>query len=389
MSGRRRFRAGGGAALVLGPALALLLAGCGGADDGYDPEVRFPPRADPVVARPPQAESPGPHPPGELDKSLFALAGLGGVVYDPAKLTAADRATLTKALDDLFGTPAAPRVAADDPADRAAADGLGLGPDRLAAGGKLYKHHCVQCHGMAGDGRGPTGQWVFPHPRDFRRGVFKFVSTPTGKPTRDDLLRMLRLGVAGNAMPPFALLPDDQLDALAGYTVYLSLRGRVEADALAALLGDGMEDEIPAFARDRLRAELRAWAGAEATAVRPGPPPDLADGGRVRAGWALFTGAAGCASCHADYGRAERYLYDAWGVAVRPTNLTLGDFRGGKEPADLFRRVRCGIPAAGMPAAPASLTDEQVWELVAFVRAAPTPRLLPPDVRAKVYPDLK
>jgi mono/diheme cytochrome c family protein len=374
---------------VRGPALALLLAGCGGATgDGYDPAARFAPRADPVVVRTPPSEPAGLHRPGELDKALFALADRGGVVFDPAKLPPDEQAKLTQVLENLFGTPAAPRVAVG-PEDRPLADGLGLTADQLAAGGAAYKAQCVQCHGTAGDGRGPTGAWVYPHPRDFRSGAYKFASTPTGRPTREDLVRILRRGVTGNAMPGYPLLPDDRIDALAAYTVYLGLRGRVEYDALAAMLGDGLEDELPAFARDRLRVELRAWAGAEATAVRPGSPPDLDDEARIREGHALFVGAAGCASCHADYGRREQYRYDVWGVAVRPADLTAGDYHGGKEPGDLFLRVRCGIPGAGMPAAPAGLTDDQVWAVVAFVRALPVPRLLPPDVRAGVYPGAK
>jgi hypothetical protein len=55
----------------------------------------------------------------------------------------------------------------------------------------------------------------------------------------------------------------------------------------------------------------------------------------------------------------------------------------------LFRRVRCGIAGSGMPAGPVQFTDDQVWALVAFVRALPVPRRLPPDVRAAVYPDLR
>lgn len=389
MVGRNVFRSGGGMALLMGAALALLLPGCGsGPSDGYDPFARFPPRTDPVVVRLPTTEPTGLHRPGALDHALLSLTSYGGVVHDPTALGPVEQAELTHVLEELFGTPAAPRVATN-PSDQPLADGLGLTPDRLKAGGKVYKMQCVQCHGTAGDGRGPTGAWVYPHPRDFRLGVSKFVSTPTGKPTRDDLIRILRRGVTGNAMPSYPLLPDEQIDALAAYTIYLSLRGRVEYDALAALLGDGLDDDLSVFARDRLRVELRAWSETESLAVRPGLPPDLDNAGRIRSGHALFIGSAGCASCHADYGRKEQYRYDAWGVAVRPADLTIGDYHGGKEPDDLFRRVRCGIPGSGMPAAPTTLTDEQIWQLVAFLRALPVPRQLPPDVRSAVYPGAK
>jgi mono/diheme cytochrome c family protein len=321
-----------------------------------------------------------------LDKALLALAGPGTVVYAPAKLAAEDRTALTRALEDLFGTPAAPRVPEDLPAEKLAS--LGLGPGQLAVAAKLYKQHCVQCHGMAGDGRGPTGLWVYPHPRDFRQGVYKFTSTPGRTPMLEDLVRVIRTGIAGNSMPAFTLLGGYEHNLLAQYVVYLSVRGRVEYDVLKALFGEELGEPIPAYARQRAAIALGTWADAQSAYAPLPDAPDLDEPGRVRNGWALYTGVGGCASCHADYGRKEQYRYDVFGVAVRPTNLTLGDFRGGKEPADLFCRIRFGIAASGMPGQPA-LTVDQVWDLAAFIRALPVPRQLPEDIRAKVYPDVK
>lgn len=386
--------AGGGAALIFGPALALLLAGCGGDPDGYDPDLRYPPRADRLVVRTPPTPPADRHANGRLDDWLADLDPLGGRTLDPAAVPPIDRSKLTAALDDLFGTPSAPVVKADGAA------ALGLVPDRLAAGSHLYKDKCVQCHGMAGDGRGPTSLWVYPPARDFRRGQFKFVSAAggTGKPTRDDLAKLIRHGINGNSMPPFQLLSDEQIADLAAYTIHLSLRGQVEYAALAALLGeDGIDGDLAAFCRAELAKAVAAWASAEGRVVRPKaePPTEPKDAGddsahdeRVRRGHAVFTGVGACVGCHRDYGRADHYLYDLWGVAVRPADLTQGGYKGGKEPLDLFRRITCGIPPSGMPAA-SMLTEGQVWDVVAFLRALPVPRHLPPDVRAAVYPEVK
>ena len=38
----------------------------------------------------------------------------------------------------------------------------------------LYRKHCVHCHGITGDGRGPTALFLNPYPRDYRQGVYKF-----------------------------------------------------------------------------------------------------------------------------------------------------------------------------------------------------------------------
>ncbi|MBX9624202.1 MAG: c-type cytochrome, partial [Gemmataceae bacterium] len=292
---------------------------------------------------------------------------------------------LDRFLGEAFGTPAAPTVAADGAAD------LGLTPDRLAEGGRLYRRHCLQCHGLSGDGRGPTGQWIVPHPRDFRRGAFKFVSSGDGgKPRRADLGRTVRDGLKGTAMPAFALLPDDQRELMAGYVVYLSLRGEVEFRTLAAVAaGDEAGDEALAdpagFARDRLTAALVAWRQAEAAPASPTPPPD--DPEAVRRGYELFTaeGVTDCRTCHADFGRKPALRYEAWGTAARAKDLTEAGLKGGDSPEDLYHRIRHGVQPVGMPAHP-GLTDSQIWDLVRFVRALPYPRELPEDIRAKVYP---
>ena len=68
-----------------------------------------------------------------------------------------------------------------------------------------------------------------PYPRDYRPGVFKFKSTYTAaEPTDDDLHTSSDDGVPGTAMPSFALLPPDEVEALVEYVKYLSIRGQME-----------------------------------------------------------------------------------------------------------------------------------------------------------------
>src|SRR4051812_45377990 len=140
-----------------------------------------------------------------------------------------DRTRLAGALNNIFGTPAGPRVQMPENEDTAITryqiETLKLTPAVLAQGRIEYRRYCMQCHGIARDGRGPTGPWVHPHPRDYRQGLFKFISTAEGKPRRDDLFRILKTGVEGTSMPSFALLGDEALEALVSYVIHLSLRG--------------------------------------------------------------------------------------------------------------------------------------------------------------------
>lgn len=93
----------------------------------------------------------------------------------------------------------------------------------------LYRKHCVQCHGINGDGRGPAALLQAPYPRDYQHGMFKFKSTARGsKPLRSDLLQTLQRGIPGTSMPAFPRVPERDREALVDYVIYLAVRGEVE-----------------------------------------------------------------------------------------------------------------------------------------------------------------
>ena len=65
-------------------------------------------------------------------------------------------------------------------------------PSSTSAGLALYDRFCLACHGIAGDGRGPGAPLVWPQPRDFRKGDYKWRTTASGRPpTDEDLAREL------------------------------------------------------------------------------------------------------------------------------------------------------------------------------------------------------
>jgi mono/diheme cytochrome c family protein len=102
----------------------------------------------------------------------------------------------------------------------------------------LYRRQCAHCHGISGDGQGPTASILNPYPRDYRPGIFKFKSTYTAaEPTEEDLRTIVHNGVPGTAMPSFALLPPDEVNALVEYVKYLSIRGQMET-ALVNYIAD-------------------------------------------------------------------------------------------------------------------------------------------------------
>jgi mono/diheme cytochrome c family protein len=301
---------------------------------------------------------------------------------------------------------------------------------RLHFGQQLFQKHCVHCHGVAGEGAGPTAPYLVPPPRDFRRGVFKWKSTARpAKPTRDDLVSILRYGALGTSMPPFGLLPDDQIEALVDYVVYLSQRGEMERQLLLVYASEGptleqiaaggeplTEDEtrevlelLEDEAASAKKGILGQWSRADAAVVSP--PDDLdvppADSPEFRLsverGRDLYLGsAAGCVKCHGPDGRADpeetkldpRDVVDDWGQPNPPRNLTLGLFRGGRRPIDLYRRIHEGVAGSSMPGLGQNplISKEQIWDLVNFLRALPVePELLarpsPPTAAERVGGD--
>lgn len=398
--------------------LGLAVAGCD-TKSRYPKNLRYPARTDPLVADEPKAvdiRTPLPSP-GSGDEGL--KRGVEAQLFktiDPAEVKADDRASLNQALDEIFGTPTFPTVEPGDAANKddfntiagsqyAAfgakdddIDALGLDPYTLYHGSKLYRRHCLHCHGVPGDGRGPTGPWVDPHPRDYRQGVFKFISTSTDvvgrKPRREDLYRTLEKGIDGTSMPAFGLLPRKELDQLVSYVIHLSLRGQVEFDTIKALTvsRDQLEGgDARKFAYKQTGILTAQWA--VSNAGKPSEPPAYAVKddelqASIRRGYFLFIDKdkGNCASCHVDYGRQSAYRYDAWGTFVRPRNLTDPQYRGGRRPIDLYWRINGGIGPSNMPQLPTAIQAAEKWDLVNFVQHVPYPQMLPEDVRKAVYP---
>lgn len=288
----------------------------------------------------------------------------------------------------------------------------------LKHGRVLYMRHCSHCHGTSGDGAGPTAEYLYPRPRDYRKGVFKFTSTPSLKePARQDIHRILQNGIPGTYMPSFVpMLGTDELNAVVEYVRFLAMRGQFEdllasplaidysveaykdrlkggetrqeiLEELSGVLSDDMSDLIEE-AGDDIADKWIAADDSEMTVVPSVPRVEDSVESRRR-GRALFVGAKlNCVNCHGitakgngpqteDYELVEGKprpnpgLHDVWGHLVKPRNLTTGIYRGGRRPIDLFRRLYSGINGAKMPAFGGKIPDEQLWDVVNYVLSIP------------------
>ena len=118
------------------------------------------------------------------------------------------------------------------------------GKKQVGGGYGLYRKHCLHCHGVTGDGNGPTADYLYPRPRDYRKGLYKFTSTAAGaKPTRTDLWKTINYGLHGTSMPGFeALMTPSEIEQVIDYVIFLSVRGETEL-LVAQDVSDGAWDE--------------------------------------------------------------------------------------------------------------------------------------------------
>ncbi len=280
------------------PLLACLLGGCQKAH--YSENLRYPARTDLIVTKRPEKQDVDfPHSLGKLDQSIAAIPAEGGKALDPKELSPGDRKELQEALEKVFGTPADPKVEAHDFKDDVEGDelkgagqkidALRIDSGTLARGSIEYRWHCLHCHGLAGDGRGPTGPWVHPHPRDYRQGTFKFVSSSLElagsrrKPRRADLHRTIEKGIEGTSMPAFNHFTRDQIEQIVSYVLHLSIRGQVEQDTIVSLIaGKGDKSKLAVAQVDknatieknvRLLASRFVAQWSDADTLPPNTPP--------------------------------------------------------------------------------------------------------------------
>ena len=381
------------------------------------------------------------------------------------RIVPAHQQAVADTLGALFGTPDEP-FALPQTGLNVNKLKLAAGPvwsDEAGVGHGLYRQHCAHCHGITGDGRGPTAMFLNPYPRDYRPGVYKFKSTYNPiRPTDEDLRRVLMNGVAGTAMPSFALLPPAEIDALVEYVKYLSMRGQMESSLITYIADEfdfdpltGEADTFDPASDPDLMGEIvetlladvaSGWEEAEDNVILPEEgslpednrsPEQIA--ASVDAGRKLFYATtANCFSCHGPTGLGDGQQDDftVWEKSVVaflketneslpamivekkkeiseldgeakaeakdelkslrmelsqrqsvadhmfeprnaiPRNLRQNVFRGGRRPLDIYRKIYTGIAGSPMPgggpAAPGgkgALTEEQIWQLVDYVRS--------------------
>ncbi|MEN8132427.1 MAG: c-type cytochrome, partial [Pseudomonadota bacterium] len=229
--------------------------------------------------------------------------------------------------------------------------------DNEARVADIYAHRCKGCHGAEGDGLGPAAERLNPPPRDFTLGMYKFKSSGFEEflPNDDDLLRMIRDGMAGTAMPGWGDVLSDR--DMADLVVYIK-----------TLAGYG-EDEKPSQ-----QVDYGSQIASSAESVQIGKE--------------LFLDKDRCSECHGNEGKGDaiKSLKDDNGDRTWPRNLTKPwTFRASNDPRDIYSRISTGIPGTQMPSFADPVSDkvlgvEERWHVANYVSSlAKTDKTVRPE----------
>jgi len=293
-------------------------------------------------------------------------------------------------------------------------------------GRAIYNFRCYFCHGYSGDAQTLAAEMLSPRPRDFTLANSEAL-------TRTRMIDVVRNGVDGTAMKPFAtLLRDDEVAAVVDFvrsefmlqgaenTRYHTLEnGWPDHERFSAAFPFVRRSIALSADETGLSPELRrgralylsscischdvaksgegrqSWEPEAVSYPRVGfatgdflEPPDAVSGATSfarhdiapvlssptsteSAGEKLFQD--NCAFCHAADGTGKNWIGTF--MVPHPRNLTSAEEMQGMTRERLADVIRNGIPGTSMPACGGVLSDAQIHDIIQYITKAFYPSL--------------
>ena len=217
----------------------------------------------------------------------------------------------------------------------------------------LYKEYCAQCHGFTGNGDGPAASGLEPKPAIH-------ANIPFEKLPIDYLYNVINHG--GAAMGKSPNMPY--------WNLTIGQQGVADVIAYLKVTFKGVPDVAAAPSVDRAGACVQPRKTAKAPDDFLGKANPLpASAGTINAGKTLFLKTAqpvACAMCHGEQGDGRGFMGAA--LVPPPRNFTCGDMMKNIPDGQLFWIIKNGSPGTGMMSF-AGLPDEQVWQLIHYIRS--------------------
>ncbi len=285
-----------------------------------------------AMRRNPRARKPDPLLGVGLAVALLVLGACAGEVAERSASTATAAATATPLSWTHFDVPQAPAVTAQ----------------LTERGRQVFEENCASCHGAEGAADGLCAAFLSPQPRDFTTGVYRFKTTPGSEmPTDADLYRTVSLGIHSTGMPPWQyLLTEEDRWALVAHLKTFS--DKFER------FGAGTPVDLGSEPAQRQRRDDRR-AAASCTPRR----------------------SAASATATTATATAPRRSRSSTPSATRipPRNYhKAADFKRGHTLRDIALTIHTGNNGTPMPAFDGALSEEQVWDLAAYVHSLAEPR---------------
>ena len=217
----------------------------------------------------------------------------------------------------------------------------------------IYKEYCAQCHGFTGKGDGPAASGLQPKPAIHANILFE-------KLPIDYLYNVINHGGAAMgkspSMPYWNLTIGQQ--GVADVMAYLKVTFKGVSD-MAAVPGSG---EGGACVQPRKTAKAP-----DEFLAKTNPFPASAE--TIQTGKTLFLKTAqpvACAMCHGERGDGKGFM--GAGLVPPPRNFTCGPMMRELPDGQLFWVIKNGSAGTGMMSF-AALPDDQVWQLIAYIRS--------------------
>jgi mono/diheme cytochrome c family protein len=215
----------------------------------------------------------------------------------------------------------------------------------------IYKEYCAQCHGFTGKGDGPAASGLEPKPAIH-------ANIPFEKLPIDYLYNVINHGGAAMgkspSMPYWNLTIGHQ--SVADVIAYMKATFKGAPETAAAPGGEG----------DACVQPRKTAKAPEDFLAKTNPLP--ASGGTVQAGKTLFLKTAqpvACAMCHGEQGDGKGFMGAA--LIPPPRNFTCGAMMKNISDGQLFWIIKNGSAGTGMMSF-AGMPDEQVWQLIHYIR---------------------
>lgn len=253
-------------------------------------------------------------------------------------------------------------------------DGQSVDSSTLNLGRQVYIEYCAACHGMTGEGNGPSAKGSVPPPRNFTQGLYKFgLSKDAGLPSDEDFARIIKHGLKGTGMLSWDVSPQ-QVFAVTQYIKTFAPQVWEKGDATSVGKKVELRDDPWGIARissavARGKDVYHVVASCQSCHMAYVSPKEFSDMNKKINGEAVND--FDSSNYDLKIQDSEYYLHEHKDKTVKnlPPDFTWHDIRSASSVNDIAYRLCAGVTGTGMPPWCGTVSDDDVWALAYYVKS--------------------